>query len=81
MGVGPAPDNSEAYYYLTWTFATYSWGSEEEKLYDFNKPGFIDRTGHFTQVVWRDSNRIGCAWNVCNNGVPSPARFYCCKFP
>jgi pathogenesis-related protein 1 len=25
--------------------------------------------GHYTQVVWRTSTKIGCARVVCNNGA------------
>ncbi|KAG7314644.1 hypothetical protein KOW79_021947 [Hemibagrus wyckioides] len=35
-----------------------SWYNEIKK-YDFNKPGFISGTGHFTQVVWKDSKQLG----------------------
>ncbi|XP_041855504.1 cell wall protein PRY3-like [Melanotaenia boesemani] len=35
-----------------------SWYSEI-KDYDFNKPGFQSKTGHFTQVVWKDSKELG----------------------
>ncbi|XP_067825624.1 GLI pathogenesis-related 2 [Heptranchias perlo] len=31
----------------------------EIKQYDFNSPGFHSGTGHFTQLVWRDSREIG----------------------
>jgi glioma pathogenesis-related protein 2 len=51
----------------------------EVLLYDFNKPGYKDTTGHFTQVVWKDSQRIGIgvSWSektghifVCMNYDP-----------
>jgi len=30
--------------------------------YDFDKPGYYNNpgTGHFTQIVWKDSCKIGC---------------------
>ncbi|XP_034152943.1 repressed by EFG1 protein 1 isoform X2 [Esox lucius] len=35
-----------------------SWYSEI-KDYHFDKPGFTPGTGHFTQVVWKDSREVG----------------------
>ena len=35
---------------------------------DFNNQGFSMDTGHFTQVVWKGSNKIGCAYADCPAG-------------
>lgn len=40
---------------------------DEIKYYNFNDPGFNEKTGHFTQLVWKDSSRVGCAKVDCNN--------------
>jgi len=37
----------------------------EKAAYDFRAGGFSMSTGHFTQVVWRDSRRLGCATASC----------------
>ena len=37
---------------------TQSW-YDEIKDYNFNKPGYNSKTGHFTQVVWVGSNEVG----------------------
>jgi len=28
--------------------------------YNFNNPGFTSGIGHFTQMVWQDTQRLGC---------------------
>jgi uncharacterized protein YkwD len=33
---------------------------DEIKDYNFNKPGFSPKTGHFTQVLWVKSTELGC---------------------
>ncbi|CAF3889267.1 unnamed protein product, partial [Didymodactylos carnosus] len=35
----------------------------------YDKPGFSMSTGHFTQVVWRASNRLGVGAAIANNGA------------
>lgn len=31
----------------------------EESAYDYGKPGYSEGTGHFTQLVWRGTCRVG----------------------
>ncbi len=38
--------------------ATTLWYNEYKK-YNFSWPGFSSGTGHFTQVVWKGSSRLG----------------------
>lgn len=38
---------------------------EEIKDYDFNNPGFSMTTGHFTQVVWKGTQQVGCGMVQC----------------
>lgn len=42
---------------------------DEESSYNWQNPSFSTATGHFSQVVWRDSVRIGCARDFSNRGV------------
>ncbi|XP_016130756.1 uncharacterized protein [Sinocyclocheilus grahami] len=43
---------------LTGREAVESWYSEI-KDYNFGRPGFTSKTGHFTQVVWKDTKEVG----------------------
>ncbi|KAF2670945.1 PR-1-like protein [Microthyrium microscopicum] len=40
----------------------------EIRNYNYGNPGFAMNTGHFTQVIWRNSRRIGCAVVNCGQG-------------
>jgi hypothetical protein len=54
-----------AYGYSNATAAVDAWG-DEGKLYNFHKPtGFTEKTGHFTQLVWKSTTEVGCAAINC----------------
>ncbi|OAA70289.1 Allergen V5/Tpx-1-related protein [Cordyceps fumosorosea ARSEF 2679] len=64
---GPHGENLDWYSY---------WGSpasyvndfgRERINFDFNNGGFDKSTGHFTQLVWKDTSRMGCAWADCSS--------------
>ena len=40
----------------------------EQSNYDYNSNSCAGVCGHYTQVVWRDSVRLGCARVQCNGG-------------
>ncbi|XP_066436116.1 uncharacterized protein [Eleutherodactylus coqui] len=42
---------------------------DEIKNYDFGRPGFRSNTGHFTQVVWKDSKEVGVGVATDGNGL------------
>ncbi|XP_002168712.1 uncharacterized protein LOC100204650 [Hydra vulgaris] len=47
--------------------ASTSWYNEISK-YNFKKPGFSMNTGHFTQVVWKESKKVGFGIAKHKNG-------------
>ncbi|EPE29114.1 PR-1-like protein [Glarea lozoyensis ATCC 20868] len=40
------------------------WG-QERQLFNFKSGGFSAETGHFTQLVWKDTTSVGCAVKNC----------------
>lgn len=40
---------------------------DEIKDYDFIKSEFSGATGHFTQLLWKDTKQVGCAIRYCNS--------------
>lgn len=42
---------------------------DEINSYDYNNPGFSSGTGHFTQLIWKSSTKIGTGVQRCYNTV------------
>lgn len=40
---------------------------DEISMYNWNSPGYTEATGHFTQLIWKDSTQMGCAKVTCDN--------------
>ncbi len=55
---------------------------EEASKYDYNHPGFSMETGHFTQVVWKNSRQIAVGIASCPAGTvfPQPSTLIVARF-
>jgi uncharacterized protein YkwD len=51
---------------------------QEESVYDRSNPGFQVNAGHFTQLVWVSSTRLGCAY--ASNGASNPTYYLACEY-
>ncbi|CAH1787091.1 unnamed protein product [Owenia fusiformis] len=52
---------------------------DEIKDYNYDKPGFSEEIGHFTQLVWDDSIRLGCGLTENKFGIWY-SYFVCCHY-
>jgi len=50
--------------YVTAESAVNDWG-EERRSFNFGRPDFSKKTGHFSQLVWKDTRQIGCGRMKC----------------
>ncbi|CAH2077944.1 unnamed protein product [Thlaspi arvense] len=51
------------------TFAVESWTVEAKSYNHMSNSCEGGMCGHYTQIVWRDTKRLGCARVVCENGA------------
>jgi uncharacterized protein YkwD len=45
-----------------------AWYKEVDK-YNYGSPGFASSTGHFTQMIWKNTKQIGCGVSSCYFGA------------
>ncbi|KFA64535.1 hypothetical protein S40285_06429 [Stachybotrys chlorohalonatus IBT 40285] len=60
---GPYGENL-AIGYENATASVEAWGNERDE-YDFDDGGFEAETGHFTQLVWKNTTDVGCDRRLC----------------
>ncbi|KAL9593358.1 MAG: hypothetical protein Q9219_007589 [cf. Caloplaca sp. 3 TL-2023] len=61
------------------TAAVDGW-AQEEKDYSFDDPGFDEKTGHFTQVIWKATKTLGCGASWCAGEEGTPGWFVVCQY-
>ncbi|OBT77832.1 hypothetical protein VF21_03233 [Pseudogymnoascus sp. 05NY08] len=75
---GPTGENLAAGYPNA-TSSIDAWGTERTS-YDFKKSEFSHETGHFTQVVWKDTTTVGCGRRECDGKGGSPGWYVVCEY-
>ncbi|KAH6671087.1 CAP domain-containing protein [Halenospora varia] len=55
------------------------WGLERTS-YNWNKPGFQEATGHFTQLVWKNTTTVGCGRTSCQGKNKTPGWYVVCEY-
>lgn len=54
------------------------WGPCECPRYNFENPEMSGHeTGHFTQMMWKDTDRLGCSRHVCDDNTGKNMYYYC----
>lgn len=46
----------------------------------FYRGGYSSATGHFTQMVWKSSRKLGCAIAACDGKNGTPGKFLVCEY-
>lgn len=76
---GPTGENL-ALGYPDMTSAIDAWGNERD-MYDFGASvGFSKETGHFTQLVWKETSSMGCAAVDCSGKNNLKGHIVVCEY-
>lgn len=67
--------------YQNVTAAVDAWGFERSAYHFGNSPtGFSEDTGHFTQLVWKSTTSVGCAWADCTGKNDLQGVYLVCEY-
>jgi hypothetical protein len=59
--------------------AIHAW-YDEHNDYSYQRPQFSSTTGHFTQMVWKSTTKLGCASYPCNGKNGTQGDFLVCEY-
>jgi len=68
--------------YANATQAIEAWANESTQ-YNYNKGAFAENTGHFTQLVWKNTTQVGCGRKNCTGSDVdnvAPGWFVACSY-
>ncbi len=65
--------------YMSMTAAINAWYAEHI-AYSYAHPGFSMATGHFTQLVWKSTKKLGCGYAQCHDKRGTPWKFWVCEY-
>lgn len=65
--------------YPTITAAIHAWYAEKDHYHYWN-PGFSYDTGHFTQVVWKSTRKVGCGYADCDRENGKKWKLWVCEY-
>lgn len=65
--------------YPTVSAAIRAWYAEN-KQYAYARPQFSYQTGHFTQIVWKSTRKLGCGVASCEGKNGTPGKYLVCEY-
>ena len=65
--------------YPTVTRAINKWYAEQAE-YSYDNPGFSKSTGHFTQLIWKSSKKLGCGYVSCDGKNGIYGKYLVCEY-
>ena len=52
----------------------------ENAQYSYKHSEYTHDTGHFTQLVWASSKKVGCGYVTCNGENGTPGKYLVCEY-
>jgi hypothetical protein len=49
-------------------------------LYSYPHPGYSTASGHFTQLVWAGTQKLGCGYAICKGKNGTPGNYLVCEY-